>query len=46
MEATLFFCDFDLNSAPAFELRKEIDLINNVQHLLRKTIDEAEAQIK
>ena len=28
------------------DLRKEIDLINNVQHLLRKTIDEAEAQIK
>lgn len=28
------------------ELRKEIDLINNVQHLLRKTIDEAELQIK
>jgi hypothetical protein len=28
------------------ELRKEIDLINNVQHLLRKTIDEAEVQIK
>ena len=28
------------------DLRKEIDLINNVQHLLRKTIDEAETQIK
>ncbi|CAF0760127.1 unnamed protein product [Brachionus calyciflorus] len=27
-------------------LRKEIDLINNVQHLLRKTIEEAENQIK
>jgi tektin-4 len=28
------------------ELRKEIDLINNVQNLLRRTIDEAEKQIK
>jgi tektin-4 len=28
------------------QLRKEIDLINNVQHLLRRTIDEAEKQIK
>ena len=28
------------------QLRKEIDLINNVQHLLRRTIDEAERQIK
>lgn len=28
------------------QLRKEIDLINNVQHLMRKTIDEAERQIK
>lgn len=28
------------------QLRKEINLINNVQHLLRRTIDEAEQQIK
>ena len=28
------------------QLRKEIDLINNVQHLLRRTIEEAELQIK
>jgi tektin-4 len=28
------------------QLRKEIDLINNVQHLLRRTIEEAEKQIK
>ena len=28
------------------QLRKEIDLINNVQHLLRRTIEEAERQIK
>lgn len=28
------------------QLRKEINLINNVQHLLRRTIDEAERQIK
>jgi hypothetical protein len=28
------------------QLRKEIDLINNVQHLLRRTLDEAEKQIK
>ena len=28
------------------QLRKEIELINNVQHLLRRTIDEAETQIK
>ena len=28
------------------QLRKEINLINNVQHLLRRTIDEAEKQIK
>ena len=28
------------------ELRKEIDLINNVQHLLCKTLDKAEVQIK
>ena len=35
-----------LKKRTKIQLRKEINLINNVQHLQRRTIDEAERQIK